>query len=142
MIVLSTDHRGFALMQKIKAYLEKKGLEYVSVGADSYDGADSYATYTLKANELVVKDPSNVGIYLCGTGLGTAIGANRNKYIRAVLCNHVKYALFGRKHNNANVLVMPANYISFRKAKKIIDIFLNTEFEGGRHIARLDAISQ
>lgn len=142
MIYLSTDHRGYALMQEIKKYLTKKGLQFESVGADSYDKDDSYATYTLKANELVAQDDSNRGIYLCGTGLGTAMGANRNKKIRAVLCPNKKYAYFGRLHNNANVLVMPANYTSIRKARKIIDVFLSTPFEGGRHIARLEAISK
>lgn len=142
MIVLSTDHRGYDLMQKIKKYLEKLGLEYISVGANSFDPTDSYATYTLKANDIVVQDEKNIGIYLCGTGLGTAMGANRNKHIRAVLCDQPKYAYFGRKHNNANVLVMPANYVSFRKAKRIIQTFLSTDFEGGRHIARLEEISK
>ena len=142
MIYLSTDHRGYKLMQKIKKYLEQKGLQYVSVGANSYDKDDSYATYTLKANELVAQDENNRGIYLCGTGLGTAMGANRNKRIRAVLCPNKKYAYFGRLHNNANVLVMPANYTSIRKAKKIIDVFLSTPFEGGRHVQRLEDISK
>ena len=129
-------------MQKIKKYLEKLGLEYVSVGANTLDPSDSYATFTLKANDLVASDDNNRGIYLCGTGLGTAMGANRNKKIRAVLCPNKKYAYYGRLHNNANVLVMPANYTSFRKAKGIIDTFLNTQFEGGRHIDRLKAISE
>lgn len=142
MIVLSTDHRGYALMQKIKKYLDSKGYEYVSVGANSYDASDSYATYTLQANELVAQNADNRGIYLCGTGLGTCIGANRNKAIRAVLCNSKKYAYFGRFHNNANVLVMGAEHVSFARAKKMIDTFLTTPFEGGRHIARLEAISK
>ena len=142
MVILSTDHRGYALMQKIKQYLEKMNIAYVCVGANEYDEADSYATYTLKANELVAESEDNIGIYLCGTGLGTAIGANRHKKIRAVLCPNTQYAYYGRRHNNANVLVMSANYTSFGKAKKIIQTFLNTEFEGGRHIARLEEISK
>jgi len=85
----------------------------------------------------VTEDPRNVGIYICGSGIGMSIVANRHPKIRAALCQSEKFAELSRRHNDANVLCLPGRFISARKAIKIIKVFLTTDFEGGRHSRRI-----
>lgn len=146
MIYLATDHNGVEKMNFVKEWLTKNGYEYVSCGADTYDKADSYVDYIKKANELV-KQEGNLGIYMCGTGLGASIAANRCKGIRAVLCNMPESAYLGRFHNNANVLVVSGGYkgypkLSKHKLVKILKTFLTTPFEGDRHIQRIKDLDE
>lgn len=142
MIYLANDHNGVEKMKYIASWLTKHGYEFKWVGATEYDKTDSYVTYIKQANELV-KAENNFGIYLCGTGVGASIAANRCKGIRAVLCNMSKTAYFGRFHNNANVLVLSGGYKGYPKMcnlklNKILKTFLTTQFEGDRHIERIN----
>lgn len=146
MIYLATDHNGVEKMKFIKNWLTKNGYEFVSVGADEFDKTDSYVDYVKKANQFVVKD-GNLGIYMCGTGVGASIAANRCKGVRAVLCNMPETAYLSRFHNNANVLVLSGGYkgyptLSNAKLVKILKTFLETEFEGGRHIERIKDLDE
>lgn len=141
MIVLAYDHRAFYLMQKIQKYLTKKGLEYTVCGNSTYDKEDSYSTFAKQANEIVLQSKKNIGIYSCRTGIGIAITANRSKGIRAGLCTNVKTAWLARNDDDINVLALPVD-LCFLKVKKMIDTFLNTPFEGGRHIARLKKLDE
>ena len=141
MIVLAYDHRAFNLMKKIQQYLTKNGLEYKVFGNSTYDKSDSYSMFAKQANEEVLKDSKNVGIYSCRTGIGISMTANRSKGIRAGLCTNVKTTWLARNDDNINVLVLPVN-LCFMKVKKMIDTFLNTPFEGGRHVARLKELDE
>ncbi len=142
MIVLAYDHRAFELMQKIKEYLTKKNLEYIEFASKEYDKNDSYSFYTKQANEYILSHKDVKGIYSCRSGIGVCMMANRSKGIRAGMCNNEKLAFLGRNDDNINVLILSSEEVSFNKAKKIIDVFLNTEFEGGRHINRLKLLDE
>ena len=141
MIVLTYDHSGFEIKDVIIKYLNAKGLEYVDVNG-KLDPTDSYVEYGKKANAIMEQDSNNIGIYICRSGAGMTIVANRSKAVRAVNCVTEKLASMGRKHNNANVCVIPADYLSEEEMINILDTFLNTEFEGGRHEARVQALSK
>ncbi len=136
MIVLAYDHRAFEMMQKIKKYLEKKGLEYVEFANKEYTKTDSYSKFAKEANKKMLENPEYRGIYSCRTGIGISMTANRSKGIRAGLCTDVKTTFLARNDDDINVLVLPV-HLPFAKVKKMINTFLNTPFEGGRHIERL-----
>lgn len=141
MIVLAYDHRAFDLMQKIKKYLESKNLEYVEFANKEYTKTDSYSTFAKQGNKKILESTDNVGIYSCRTGIGISMTANRSKGIRAGLCTDVKTTYLARNDDDINVLVMPV-HLPFCKVKKMIDTFLNTPFEGGRHIPRLEELDK
>ena len=146
MIYLANDHNGVEKMKYIAKWLKDNGYEFEWVGATEYEKTDSYVTYIKQANELVKKE-GNLGIYLCGTGVGASIAANRCVGIRAVLCNMPKTAYFGRFHNNANVLVLSGGYKGYPKMckcklNKILKTFLTTQFEGDRHIERINDLDK
>ncbi len=141
MIILAYDHRAYELMIKIKQYLTKKGLEYKEFASPSYDKMDSYSEFASLANLEMLKDENNRGIYSCRTGVGISIAANRTKGVRAGLCHDVKTTFLSRNDDNINVMVVPAT-LSFGKVKKMIDTFMNTPFEGGRHLARVAKLDE
>ena len=139
-IFISCDHGGFYLKEQILEYLSKNSFKIIDLGAKDATSVD-YPDY---ANILVDKMKSNfdyLGILLCGTGIGMSIAANRHSHIRAALCSDEEMARLSRLHNNANVLVIGGRTTSLNSAKKIIDAFLSTEFEKGRHSKRLKKIS-
>lgn len=142
MLYLSTDHAGYPLMQEVIKFLQDRKIKFEYVGAPSLIPTDSYAIYTKHASDLVASDDANMGIFMCGTGIGTTIVANRRRGIRAALCQSTEFARLARFHNNANVLVLPGRFMNIQQAKEIIQTFLNTPFEGGRHIARIALIDQ
>lgn len=140
MIYLASDHAGFALKEKIKKHFDKQGLEYVDLGTTSDESVD-YPIYAKKLANKVLEDENSKGILVCGTGIGMSIAVNRFKRIRGALCASVKNAYFARRHNNANVLIMGGrNKLMGFKYKKIINTFINTEFEGGRHKKRIELL--
>lgn len=141
MIVLAYDHRGYKLMTKIKTYLEKQGLEYIEYASKEYDGKDSYSHFAKQANQKILEDVENRGIYCCRTGIGICMTANRVKGIRAGLCKDNRTTFLARNDDDINVLCISGE-IGFCKAKKMVDTFLNTPFEGGRHIARLEELDK
>ncbi len=141
MIYLANDHAGFALMEQVKEILTKMNQPFEHVGAMQFNKTDSYVDFAKLANQKIDGDTSAFGIYSCGTGVGISIAANRDKNVRAALVTNEKFAMLARKDDNANVLVLPGRFMSKSKAKRIIKVFLATEFEGGRHTERVNALS-
>lgn len=142
MIVLAYDHRAHELMKKVEEYLLSKGLEVKVCANKEYVKTDSYAEFAKMANKEMLKDKNNMGIYSCRTGVGICMAANRAKGIRAGVCAKEHTVFLARNDDDMNVLVLPQEYVSFRKAKKLIDLFLATPFEGGRHVVRVNAMDE
>ena len=140
MIAIASDHAGFPLKEEIKAYLDTKGVEYIDCGTDSPDSVD-YAQFAQKACLKVTSGEADLGILCCGTGIGISMAANKVKGIRAACCSDYFSAKFTRLHNDANVLCMGARVIGGGLACELVDVFINTEFEGGRHQRRVDQIT-
>lgn len=137
MIILSCDHAGFDYVQKLMQYFDKHNLEYKYMGPKEYNKDDDYPDFIQPASEEVLKSEENCGIFICGSGAGANMVANRNKGIRAICASELEEAFFARKDEDANVLTIGSRFVSFRKAIKIIQIFLTSEFEGGRHARRI-----
>lgn len=140
-IAIGNDHGGVELKQHIMAYLEKKGYEVVNFGTDE-TAANYYPIYAEKVAKAVVSGEFDKGIVICGTGIGISIAANKIKGVRCALCSEPCSARLTRLHNDANMLAMGARIVGPVLAESIVDAFLTTEFEGGRHQARIDMISQ
>ena len=140
MISLGADHRGFKYKDKIKKYLASKDIETEDFGTSSEASAD-YSDHGIRAAEAVANNKADFGILICGTGNGMVMAANKVRGIRAGLANNVEMAYLARAHNNANVLVLSEMFTPEDKIEEIIDAFLKTEFEGGRHARRIDIIT-
>jgi ribose 5-phosphate isomerase B len=138
MIVLAYDHGAYEMFQKIKGYLNRKNIEYIEFASDEYDPLDNYTEFAKKANEHIKK--GDVGIYGCRSGIGMCMASNKSRGVRGALCLEPIFAEMSRKHNDANVCVLPCDYICYRRAIRIIDAFLNTEFMGGKHKNRVDEL--
>lgn len=137
MIILSCDHAGFDYMQKLIAYLENLKVEYKYMGPKEFDKEDDYPDFIIPASKEVLKDKNNIGIFMCGSGIGANMVANRYKGIRAVRASDTVEAFLARKDEDANVLTIGTRLTSYRNAIKIIKMFLTSEFEGGRHARRI-----
>ena len=140
-IAIASDHAGFHLKEKIKLNLEENGYGVIDLGTNSEEAVD-YPDYGKALAKNILKGNVKKGIALCGTGIGISIAANRFTGIRAALCSNKEMAIQARKHNNANIIALGARSIDFQCANKCVDAFLNTEFEGERHINRLEKIEQ
>lgn len=138
-IALACDHAGFIYKEKTKEYLEILNYNVADFGCYSEESVD-YPDYAHQLANSIKKNDSNLGIQFCGTGNGINMSANKHQEIRAALCWNTHIAEQARLHNNANVLTMPARHLSWIEVKDIIDIFLKTEFEGGRHQKRVNKI--
>jgi len=135
-IALGCDHGGYPLMQEVKKYLDEKGLSYEDFGAYSAESCD-YPVYAEKAARAVASGECDRGIVICGTGVGVSICANKVRGVRCALCGDCFTAEFTRRHNDANMLAMGARVTGPGLALKIVETFLNAEFEGGRHARRV-----
>ena len=140
-IAIASDHGGFDLKENIIAYLIKKGLEVDNFGAHSADSVD-YPDYGTKLAQAIIDKKFVRGILICGTGVGMSIVVNRFPGIRGTLCSDVYTAKMCREHNDSNILIMGGRVIDVSLAIEILETWLNTEFEGGRHQRRLDKINQ
>ena len=140
MIVLGSDHAGYPLKEEIKIYLEENGIEYCDVGCYSPERYD-YAKAAQKACEKVVSGEAKKAILCCGTGIGISMAANKVKGIRAAAVSDYFSAKFTRMHNDANCLCLGARVIGVGLALELVDVFLETGFEGGRHQTRVDQIT-
>ena len=138
-IPIGADHAGFELKEKVIDFLQKEGHTVIDKGTYSGERAD-YSDFAHAVAEIVQKDGTQPGILMCGSGNGIAISANRHKGVRAALCWNAEIAALARQHNNANILVLPARFISEEEAFKCVKTFLNTAFEGGRHQNRVEKI--
>jgi ribose 5-phosphate isomerase B len=140
-ISLSADHAGFQYKELIKKYLVEKGIEVIDRGTFSEDSVD-YPDYVQKSAADVIGGSAKYGIGVCGSGIGVSISANKVKGIRAALVLNEEMASLSKKHNNANFLALSEKFIDKVNLFKIVDTWLNTEFEGGRHQRRIDKLEQ
>ena len=139
-IAIACDHAGFDYKEELKKYLQEQGLPVHDFGTYSKDSVD-YPDFAHPLAEAVEKGEYSFGILLCGTANGVAITANKHQGIRAALCWNVPIAEMARLHNNANVICIPARYVSLDMAQQMVQKFMTTEFEGGRHAGRVSKIS-
>jgi len=140
MIAIGCDHGGYELKQEVMKLLEEKGLEYKDYGTYSTESCD-YPIYGEAVARAVADGECEKGIIICGTGIGISMAANKVKGIRAALCGDCYSAEMTRRHNDANILAMGARTLGSGLALKIVETFLSTEFEGGRHARRVALIS-
>ena len=138
-IGIASDHAGYQLKEFVIGYLDSKGYDVYDFGTNSEESCD-YPDYAHPLAEAIEKGELPRGIAMCGSANGITMTLNKHQGIRAALCWEHEIASLARRHNNANVCTMPARFISTDTAREIVDIFLNTEFEGGRHQARIDKI--
>ena len=138
-IGIGNDHAAVDMKNEISEYLKEKGYEVVNYGTDSNESCD-YPVYGEKVGEAVAHGDVDLGILICGTGVGISLAANKVKGVRAVVCSEPYSAKLSRQHNNTNILAFGARVIGIELAKMIIDEWLSAEFEGGRHQRRVDLI--
>jgi len=139
-IAIGADHAGFKLKEILKAWLQKKGFITKDFGTHSTESAD-YPDFAHPVSLAVENKEFDLGLLVCGSANGVAITANKHQGIRAAICWNEELAALARQHNNANVLCLPARFVSSELAEKILDRFLNSSFEGGRHARRVDKMS-
>lgn len=140
-ISIGCDHGGFALKEKIRAYLEEQGHTVTDVGCKSLESCD-YPDFGAAAARLVASGACERGIVICTTGIGISISANKVKGVRCALCGDAFSAEMTRRHNDANMLALGAGITGPNLAQKIVEVFLSTGFEGGRHARRVDKLMQ
>lgn len=140
-IAIGNDHAATALKFEIKEYLESQGYEVVNFGTDTNDSCD-YPVYGAAVGRAVASGECDYGVLICGTGVGISLAANKIKGVRACVCSEPVTARLTRAHNNANIIAFGARIVGSEMAKAIVDTFLKTEFEGGRHQRRVDLISK
>jgi len=139
-ISIGNDHAGPDYKKAIVKHLESKGIEVINHGTDSFDSVD-YPDFVHPVANDVENGVVDFGIIICGSGNGVAMSVNKHQKIRAALCWIKEIAALARQHNDANIISIPARYTSIQQAIEMVDTFLNTEFEGGRHQNRVDKIS-
>lgn len=140
-IAIANDHASVEMKRAIQAHLEEKGYEVINLGTDSEESCD-YPVYGEKVGRAVVSGEADLGIAICGTGLGISLAANKVKGVRACVCSEPYTARMSRLHNNCNVLAFGSRVIGTELAKMIVDEWLATGFEGGRHQRRVNMIME
>ncbi len=138
---IGSDHAGFEMKEEIKKYLHQKGITLTDQGTNSIESTD-YPDYAHKVALDVGNKIADLGILLCGSANGVCITANKHAGVRAALCWTNEIALLARQHNDANILCIPARFVDLTTAFQMVDTFLKTEFEGGRHQKRVDKINK
>ena len=138
-IFISSDHAGFKLKEDIKSYLSKKRLTFQDLGPFS-DARVDYPDFAHKVARIVKVSRNNVGILVCGSGMGMNITANRHKNVRAAQCFNLKSTKLSRLHNDANIITLGSRLLTKKNALRYVGVFLNTKFEGGRHSKRIRKI--
>lgn len=140
-LLIASDHAGFVLKEKLKAYLQKKGISVKDLGTYSEDSCD-YPVYAYELAKNISSGKFKRGILICKSGIGNSIVANRFPGVRAALCDNLKITKLSRQHNDSNVLVMGSGFVKADLAKRMVWAWLNTEFLGGRHLRRVKLINQ
>ena len=138
-IFIASDHAGYNLKKAVIDKLSKKNI-IIDLGTSNSKISVNYPNYAHKLSKKIALNNKNIGILICGSGVGMSMSANRHKKIRAALCYSVKNAKLSRLHNNANIITLGARLINKNTALKCINVFLNTKFEGGRHVKRVKKI--
>lgn len=139
-IAIGNDHTAVEMKNGIVAHLEKKGYEVVNFGTDATDRSD-YPIYGKRVADAVASGECDLGVLICGTGIGISLTANKVKGIRAAVCSESYSAKMTRMHNNANIIAFGARVVGQATAEEIVDAFLEAEYEGGRHARRVDMIT-
>ena len=139
-IVMGSDHAGYNLKLKVKAHLEARGFEVMDVGTHTTDSCN-YTVYADALCKAIASGEADLGILVCGTGIGMSMAANKHKGIRAACCENTFSARMTRMHNDANVLCFGERVIGYGLACDMVDLFVDTPFEGGRHQARVDDLN-
>ena len=139
-IAIGCDHAGFPYKDAIKHLLEEHGHKVTDFGTNSTDSVD-YPDFVHPVAKQIEEKKARLGVLICGSGNGVAITANKHQKIRAAICWNTELAALARQHNNANIVCIPARFISKKKALEIVDLFVQTKFEGGRHARRVKKIS-
>jgi len=138
-IAIGGDHAGFSYKKEIKKYLEDKGHELTDYGTDSLDSTD-YPDYAHPLSDSIENKTNELGILICGSGNGVCMTANKHQQVRAALCWNTQIAFLSRLHNDANVICVPARFVALELAYEMVDMFLDTKFEAGRHERRVNKI--
>ena len=138
-IFISSDHAGFKLKEFIKLYLLKKKINFQDLGPNNNTKVD-YPDFAHKVAKKVKTNSNNVGILICGSGTGMSIAANRHKNIRAAQCFNLKSTKLSRLHNDANIITLGSRMLTKKNVLSLVGVFLNTKFEGGRHLKRIKKI--
>ena len=138
-VCIASDHAGFRLKEIIKDFLINKNISIIDLGPMNENSVD-YPDYAKKVSHRVNMKKSQVGILVCGSGTGMAISANKTKKIRAAVCYNLKSTRLSRQHNDANIIVLGARLTKKKTALKLVSIFFETKFEGGRHLRRVKKI--
>ena len=138
-IILASDHAGFKLKEEIKNFLIKKRKKVMDLGTYNLHSVD-YPDFAHRLSNKMKKKGKQFGILICGSGVGMSITANRHKNVRAALCYDMRSTKLSRKHNNANVIAIGSRLTKKNKALKYVNLFINTNFEGGRHLRRIKKI--
>ena len=138
-ICISSDHAGFKLKESIKDFLINKNISIIDLGPINEDSVD-YPDYAKKVSNRVKSKKSDIGILVCGSGTGMAISANKIKGIRAAVCHNLKSTRLSRQHNDANIIAIGSRLTKKNTALQLVSIFLETKFEGGRHLRRVKKI--
>lgn len=136
-VPIGCDHAGYALKEKIKSSLERLNFQVKDFGTDSPESVD-YPDFVHPLCKYLENNPEELGVLICGSANGVAITANKHQHIRAAICWNEDLARLAREHNNANVLALPARFIEPELAIQLVNIFLKTEFQGGRHARRVN----
>lgn len=138
-VAIGSDHAGFQYKEQLKAWLTQQGWQVSDKGTHSTDSTD-YPDYAHPVAQMVEDGNAAAGILICGSGNGVCMTANKHKGIRAALCWNEELAALARQHNNANVICMPERFVPYETAQRMAELFLATEFEGGRHERRVEKI--
>ena len=138
-LCISSDHAGFRLKETIKEFILKNNLSIIDLGPFNNNSVD-YPDFAKKVSNRIKSKKSDIGILVCGSGTGMAISANKIKGIRAAVCYNLKSTRLSRQHNNANILALGSRLTKKKLSLKLVDIFLKTKFEGGRHLRRVKKI--
>tara|TARA_B100002051_G_scaffold218786_1_gene211976 strand:+ start:560 stop:997 length:438 start_codon:yes stop_codon:yes gene_type:complete len=138
-ISLSSDHAGYKLKEKVKKYLLKKNFKVIDLGPKNNESVD-YPDYAKRVARSISSKKSNLGILICGSGTGMAMSANKFKKIRAAVCYNKASTRLSRQHNNANIIALGSRLTNTKKAIRLVNVFLNTKFEGGRHLRRVKKV--
>ena len=139
-IAIGSDHAGYDYKEKLISFLEGKGFPFTDFGTHSKDSVD-YPDFAHPVADAIEKDEAAFGILICGSANGVAITANKHQGIRAAVCWGEELAKLSREHNNANIICIPARFVREGDAEKMVNLFMHTEFEGGRHGKRVDKIA-
>lgn len=140
-VAIGADHAGVALKDKLKEELVRKGFAVLDLGTNG-DSSVDYPDYAQAVSQVIAQGEAQKGVLVCGSGTGMAIAANRHPGIRAAACLDAETARLARAHNDANVLCLGARLMNEDEARKCLDAFLDTEFEGGRHVRRVEKLGR